>query len=171
MEIATQIMLSKTNLLKNLQERFAHFFVGLSVGLSVGILSYFFAYIPFNYMQNSGWSWDAIYSSVFDLSTVYTALLFGFVTYFKSSQSRFLKAISKRLFDGAISYAEHAFKIGLILIVVSIPFIVIEPLPASACDLNSVFFAVWFGLTVSAVGAFLRASKLFWILMSGDQEK
>lgn len=165
--MATPKQMRKSNQIRLWAERNSHYVLGvLTIALSVG-----FAHLPFQQMVANGWDYGALYSSIFDLATVYSALMFGFVTYFRTAQSRFLERISPRLFQGAIDYAQSAFSLGLLLIVLSIPYILWKPVPYAAWSLESFAFAFWFGLTVSAIAAFLRASKLFWIIMSGDHER
>jgi hypothetical protein len=167
MTILTQEKISKSNHLRLWAERNSHVAAGvLTLGISAGL-----SHIPFQQMVANGWDYGALYSSIFDLATVYSALMFGFVTYFRTAQSRFLERISPRLFQGAIDYAQSAFSLGLLLIVLSIPYILWEPVPNAPWSRESFAFAFWFGLTVAAIVAFLRASKLFWIIMSGDHER
>lgn len=167
MTTLTQRTIRKSSQLRLWAERNSHVVLGiLAMGISAGL-----SHIPFQQMVASNWDYGALYSSIFDLATVYSALMFGFVTYFRTAQSRFLERISPRLFQGAIDYAQSAFSLGLLLIVLSIPYILWKPVPDAPWSLESFAFAFWFGLTVAAIVAFLRASKLFWIIMSGDHER
>lgn len=148
-------------------EQYLHLALGV-IGFFVAVI---FSHLPFAYIVAKDWDYGSIYTSIFDLSTVYSALMFGFVTYLKTSQSKFLEKISPRLLHGAVRYARHAYSLGVSVIVVSIPFIVLKPVPETPLSASSFFFAAWFGLTVSAVFASVRASRLFWVIMKGDRER
>ncbi|WP_182482224.1 hypothetical protein [Henriciella barbarensis] len=123
----------------------------------------------FKLMIENGWNYAAIYSSVFDVATVFTALLFAFVVYFRTSKSEYLSALPKRLLDQATAFSQRAFWWGMGLILISVPLIVIEPAPVEAFGAFSALVAVWVGIAATAASAFWQASSIFWIIVSGDR--
>lgn len=147
-----------------LYERYAYLVVaGLAFLPSAAYVNNAYAF-----MQERLWNYSALYSTVFDVATVFTALLFAFVVYFRTTKSALLEAMPSRLLLGATQYARSAFSAGLLLILVSIPFIVAEPLPTETFDLPSFLVALWISLTISTITLFLRASRIFWTIISAE---
>lgn len=142
-------------------EKYAH----IVAGAAMCVLSVVYSHHWFTFIVAQQWDYGAIYSSIFDLATVYSALLFGFVGYFRTVRHKFIEALPERLYWGSIRYAEHGFALGMTLMLVSIPLIVIQPRPEASFDLWSFVFGLWAFLAVSAIIAFVRASQIFWTLM------
>ena len=114
-------------------------------------------------------NYTAFYSAVFDLSGIFTAFLFGFFTYSISSGSPFMVAARDTpSFRKMLIYVKRAVVLGALLTVLTIPVLIVEPLPIKRFELEWYYMIIWFGVFLGTVGSFWRATRLFWIFASQD---
>src|SRR5687767_8248880 len=99
-------------------------------GLVCGCLCFAFGPKAFAHMASHGWDIAAIYSSVFDLTTIFTAFLMTFYTFVITTGSGFIgRARGTRPYRLLLGYTFSALVLGSTLIAFSIPMMVIGPEP------------------------------------------
>lgn len=119
--------------------------------------------LAMEYMVAARWNVAAIYSSVFDVTTVFTAFLFTFFSIFATTDRGFIgKARGTLPFRRTIDYTISALVLGAGLIVATIPMLIITPMPMED-GLPLVILAAWMGLTIWTASAFTRAAAIFAI--------
>lgn len=117
----------------------------------------------FAYADGHKWHIDQLYTCVFTYSTVITAFLFTFYTFIITGDRGFLAAARSSIyFKHTISYTFRAIIVGAILSFVTIPMLIVQPVPAAG-DVWVVIAALWAALTVWATASFVRAAWLFAI--------
>jgi hypothetical protein len=120
------------------------------------------------YAAEHSWKVDQAYTCVFTLATVFTAFLFTFYTFVVTAERGFLaRARASTYFKQMVGYTFSAIAVGAILCVVTIPMLVVQPVPSSGDPWLAVA-AVWLGLTVWSGASFIRAAYLFAIF-AGSQ--
>lgn len=129
-----------------------------------GVMAASYGVYGYDLMQHaisSGWQVGNLYSSAFDVSSVFTAFLFTFYTFVVTTESGFIGRMKKTDVYGLLkSYSSVALVLGALLIAASIPMMIIEPKPVNVSGWHYVV-AVWIGLAVWTAAAFLRAARLF----------
>lgn len=114
-------------------------------------------------MDGAGWNVGAIYSSVFDVSAIFTPFAFTFFTLFVTTDRGFIgKAKGTLPYKRTVEYTLTAMLLGGLLTVTSIPMLIVVPKPT---DFSLALLAVsaWLGLTTWTAAAFARAAYIFSI--------
>lgn len=118
------------------------------------------------YLNSNKYSVYEIYSSVFDISSVFTAFLFTFYTFVVTTERGFIAAVKKsRFYKLAVRYTLEALLLGAFLTIFTIPMKVIVPAPTTF-DATLFGVALWVALAVWTAAAFVRSSYLFTMLVS-----
>ena len=68
-----------------------------------------------------------------------------------------------------LDYTVRALALGVVLAIVSIPMMVVEPLPVSRWDLPTVSIAAWSLITGWTVAAFIRTARIFIVFATADR--
>jgi hypothetical protein len=141
-----------------------------SIFFSIGIVfAYFFSHKAAAFSIDHNLNYAAFYAAVFDLSGIFTAFLFGFFTYSISSGSPFMVAArNTAAFRAMLTYVKRAVVLGALLTVITIPTLIVEPLPIKRFAIEWYYMMIWFGVFLGAASSFWRATRLFWIFASQD---
>lgn len=130
------------------------------IGLCAGGATIVYGPSLFAVAQSNSWNIPAIYSAVFNISTVYTAFLFSLYTYILTSDSRFIAAAEKSgFFKQAVSLAIRAMLMGALVSIVTVPFLLIEP-TTTMRDAVMWWVAAWVGLAVWSFFLFVQAASI-----------
>lgn len=117
------------------------------------------------YMEERHWLVENIYLCVFEVSLVFTAFCVTFYTFLITAESGFISRIRKSLyFRNLLTHIVRALLFGGLLTVFSTPMLVVVPAAASENPAATLAIALWFGLAVTTVAAFVRAARLFAIV-------
>ncbi|MCH9752163.1 MAG: hypothetical protein K0U61_08085 [Alphaproteobacteria bacterium] len=137
------------------------------LGLFAAAITMFTSPFAVSFMLEHEWNIAAAYAAFFDVAAVFTAFLFGFYTFVATSTTDFmLKVRRTQVFSGLKTFTVNAMSYGAWLIIVSIPMMIIEPIPTEVLSWENALFLVWMGLVVASVASFFRVMKLFLKLMS-----
>lgn len=129
-----------------------------------GLLSYLYGNCAFIYLTENEMQIGSIYSSAFDVATIFTAFLLTFYTLIITADRGFIgRAKGTRPYLLLLSYTLRALGLGAAVVALSIPMMVVEPAPTSPNDPSLYAVAIWAGLTIWAAGAFVRAAHIFAI--------
>ena len=110
---------------------------------------------------------DQLYTCMFTYATVITAFLLTFYTFIITGDRGFLPAARESLyFKRTISYTLRAIIFGALLSVVTVPLLIVQPVP-KAGETWMIYAAAWFGLTTWATASFIRSSWLFVVFTRG----
>jgi hypothetical protein len=133
-------------------------------GLISGVVVYFWGPRGFSYLATKEYAHESIYSSVFDITSIATAFLLTFFTFVITTDRGFIgRAKGTRPYRLLLAYTLRALALGVALIVLSVPMMVVEPCPVSRADPALYAVAIWAGLSVWTLAAFVRAAHLFSI--------
>lgn len=117
------------------------------------------------YAGHHNWHLDQLYTAVFAFLAVTTGFLATFYCTIQCMSEGFIQRIcNTRTLSGFLAFTKHAIIIGFIMSLVSIPMMVVTPLPTTSFSLGSLIVAVWLGVAVYAVASFYRVASLFFFL-------
>ena len=133
-----------------------------AVGVISALATYRWGYLFFSAAELNGWDYGVIYSSVFDVTSIFTAFLFAFYSFILTQEIGFVARMRKTIsYKMTIRFTLSALYLGGILIVYSIPMMVISPSPPQGTSLAQLLVAIWAGLTFWSMLSFARAAWLF----------
>lgn len=138
----------------------------LLFGAATVPLTYWKMAAAFDAMTKAGWKTENIYSSAFNIATVATPFLFTFYTIFVTTESGFIGRMKRtNAYRMTVRYTLRAIWLGALLSVASLPLILASPAPTTRDDPWIWFIAIWSGLLVSTLAAFVRAARQFGVFI------
>lgn len=112
---------------------------------------------------------ENLYTSFFDLFSVFSAFLFGFYVFVRSDGSEFLiKFKNTKSHKVFIKYLLHGTTMCALAILVCIPLIVVEPKPTGSDDLWFKYIILWIGFSTYSLTSAFRATVIFAVISSFD---
>lgn len=140
----------------------ANFPIGLA--FLAGVATFAFGPKAFACIIQNSWKVDVVYSSVFDIVSIFTAFLMTFYTLVITTDRGFIgRAKDSRPYRSLLAYTIRALGLGSALILLSVPIMLVEPAPTSHSDPSLYAVAIWCALSVWTAAAFVRAAHLFAI--------
>lgn len=116
------------------------------------------------FLEDNGAKFDQLYSSVFNVASIFTAFLFTFYTFIATADRGFLSAAKKTsYYKRSVKFTVEALIWGSLLCLATIPMLMMQPKP-SQHTAHLVFFSIWFGISAVSISQFVRATNLFIIL-------
>lgn len=117
------------------------------------------------YFETHRWSKSALFSSVFDLASITVAFVFAFFTFARTSETEFIHAMRKtRMYRRFLNFLLTAIYANGAVVVVTIPFIVVEPGVKIATNWSYWGLVVWVALVVFALFATIRSVRQFVVI-------
>ena len=111
-----------------------------------------------------------IFSSIFDVATLFTGLLFSVYVLAIAPGGGFIERIfSTKTFSLFKRYTIEAMVLGSLSSLISIPLRSLEKLPPSNNENWMIVFAIWGGLAVAATFAFYRVVYAFYVFAQQDR--
>lgn len=139
----------------------------LLFGVATVPLVYWKMTAVFEAMLKYGWKIENIYSSAFNIATVATPFLFTFYTMFVTTETGFIGRMKRtNAYKMTVQYTLRAIWLGALLSVTSLPLIIASPAPIKSDDPWNWFIAIWCGLLVYTLAAFVRAARQFGVFIS-----
>ena len=123
----------------------------------------------FAYADGHNWKIAALYEAGFEFAAVATSFLFTFYTFVVTAERGFIAKMRRTIyFQQLIQYTVTALILGTVLAVISIPMMVIEPLPQSRWDFQTCSIAAWAFVAVWTLAAFVRTTRVFIAFAAAD---
>lgn len=117
------------------------------------------------YAQQHNWHLDQLYTAVFAFLAITTGFLATFYCTIQCMSEGFIQRIrNTRTLSGFLVFTKHAIIIGFIVSLISVPMMVVTPLPATSFSFGAIVVALWLGVAVYAVASFYRVASLFFFL-------
>ena len=139
----------------------------LLLGVATVPLAYWKMAVAFEAMVKAGWKTENIYSPAFNMATVATPFLFTFYTIFVTTESGFIGRMRRtNAHRMTVHYTLRAIWLGALLSVASLPLIIASPAPVAPDDPWIWFIALWSGLLVATLAAFVRAARQFGVFIT-----
>lgn len=143
--------------------------------VAVGFLGFllFLLYAPqvFTYSADNSWKIETLYSSIFDLSSIIVAFIFGFFTFARTSETEFLHQIRKTTtYRRFMRYLLTALYSTAAVVLLSLPFMVAEPKPTEYGDIWMYLCAGWVFIVAFALSATVRSIRQFVVLAMIERE-
>lgn len=137
-----------------------------ALGIFCGVVTWFVAPDFFVVANRSKWDIASIYSSVFDISTVFTAFAFTFYSFVLTKSDGFVGRMKGTYaYRQTKRFAVSAMGLGVTLTIASIPMFVVVPQPSTEADSAALLIvALWVSLAVWTIAAFIRAARIFWLM-------
>lgn len=143
----------------------------LIVGLCAAGLFIWAGSTVITYAQQHKWNVPTIYSSVFDLCSLITAFVFSFFTFARTSETEFLHRMRKTTtYARFMRYLVSAMNASAALVIISIPFMIAEPQPATYQDPWFWACAAWIALVGFTLTATARSMRQFIAIAMVDRE-
>lgn len=119
----------------------------------------------FAYAKKSAWDVPQIYSSVFNLSSLIAAFVFGFFTFARTSETEFLHKIRRtKTYARFMGYLVTAMATSAFVVLVSIPFMVAAPQPTEWSDWWFWGCLAWASVVAFSLAATVRSMRQFIVL-------
>lgn len=126
--------------------------------------------LGFEYLPKSV-DYGNLYAAVFDWSAIQTGFLFAAFGYLAGSATKFIKFIEDTsLMPTVLGYVKRATYLGFGLTFISLPLLVFSPKITDCVDWQVYVIAVWFGLFVWSIFAFLRVAYVFGVITQRASE-
>lgn len=143
-----------------------------SLGLLSTIAVLYDYWLGFQYLPHNGVDYGNLYAAVFDWSAIQTGFLFAAFGYLAGGTTKFIKFIEDTsLMPTILGYVRRATKLGFALTFISLPLLVFSPKITESDKWLVFLIAVWFGLFIWSIFAFLRVAYIFGLIAqkAGDR--
>jgi hypothetical protein len=122
------------------------------------------------YADANSWHFDQIYSAFFGFASITTGFLATFYGTVQSTSIGFIQRIrGTKALSGFLRLTKRAIVMGFVGCVVTVPMLVIQPVPKEQYSAKAFAVALWLGVAVWALSGFWRvASSLFLLFESND---
>ena len=115
-----------------------------------------------SYVAAQEWDMSSLYSSVFDLSSVLAAFLFAFFTFVRAAETEFIKKIKRtKIFRKFLMNLRTAIYASAICTLLTVPYIVIEPMSAKKATISFWFIGGWLALSACTFALSYRSVSQF----------
>jgi hypothetical protein len=124
------------------------------------------------YAQQHNWHLDQLYTAVFAFLAITTGFLATFYCTIQCMSEGFIQRIrNTQTLNGFLAFTKHAIIIGFIVSIVSVPMMVVTPMPITSFSWSAVIVALWLGVAVYAVASFYRVASLFFFLFEARLDR
>lgn len=114
----------------------------------------------------------SLYSAIFDLASIIAAFMFGFLTFIKTTENKFLTAFRKNAeYDSAVKYMRNCVIYSACLTVGTIPLIVWQPAPEQVTSLMFWVVSLWFALVAFTLAGTARSAYHFIAILDAAYGK
>ena len=134
----------------------------------------FFWYGPgwINKAQYADIKLDSFYTSIFGVSTVLTGFLATFYGIIATSPTKFMQRLKRtKAFAKCKRLIKNAMGYGFALTLMSIPLLILVPLPTERLTGNNIAFSAYAAFTVWTLAAFYRAASSFFVMVEEPEEQ
>jgi hypothetical protein len=123
-----------------------------------------------SFFEHSNWHLDQIYVSFFGFASIATGFLATFYGTIQSISTGFIQRIrGTKALSGFLRLTKRAIIMGFVGCIVTVPMLVIQPVPKERYSLETFAVALWLGIAVWAISGFWRvASSLFLLFESSE---
>lgn len=131
--------------------------------VGISLFAYLFWGTDFaDFVEAKKWEISALYSSVFDLTSIICAFLLSFLIFVKTTNNRVLNAYRDRSeYALLISHFKRSIASSFCVTIVTVPYLIIVPLSSEMWSLEYIFVALWFGLAAYSLAAAVRSAYEF----------
>jgi hypothetical protein len=122
------------------------------------------------YSDAQNWHFDQIYVAFFGFASITTGFLATFYGTIQSMSSGFIQRIrNTRSLSGFLRFTKYAIIAGFAASVLTVPMLVIQPVPKDKYSVASIGVGVWLGIAVWSISCFWRVvSSLFLLFEAGE---
>lgn len=111
---------------------------------------------------SGAWNISNFYTAVFVLCVFQTGFLFGVYTYIVGKSAGFVAAIRETsAYTDMVRFLQWMFYLVLGLTVLSLPLVVVAPMPTAKIQFETIVFAFWSALLVYTFLNFVRIIRAF----------
>jgi hypothetical protein len=136
-----------------------------AAGVFVAIGWLLFGYKIACYAEVHKWHFDQIYIAFFGFASITTGFLATFYGTVQSMSTGFIQRIrGTRALTGFLRLSKKAIIMGFVGCVVTVPMLIIQPIPTEPYSFWAFGVALWMGISVWAIAGFWRVASLLFLL-------
>ena len=111
------------------------------------------------------WHLDQVYPAIFGFLAITTGYLATFYGTIQSISDGFIGKIKHtRVMGRFLHFSKSAIVWGFIVSVITVPLMVISPLPTDGRPTKNLVVAVWIGISVASIASFYRVASMLFFL-------
>jgi hypothetical protein len=140
----------------------------LLVGAVSGLVCAKWGHVLAGISVHHNWHLDQVYTAVFGFLAVTTGFLATFYATLQSTTDGFVQRIRNtkgRTLSKFLILTKYAIVVGFVAAIISIPMIVIAPLPSPYLNMATLMSSLWVGLAIWAISSFVAIASAFFMLL------